>query len=261
MELDFQKDALFQIKSLAEKDSHSILISGMRGNGKTYLAKKFAEYKGISTFNSVNPRVAELKDLIDSSYRLQEDQVICIENLDSGKSAASQVILKYLEEPLPNVYVVVTCVNPSKLPDTILSRSISVQLAIPKINELQQYARNLNAQRYTAYKDYAIFSVCKSLSDVRIVLNLSLEQIKYYDKFSNINEIFKQPSDSISWMLVHYDDNSKSNVSLVLRCIMKNSNDIRISSLALDSLLALEEGKISESAIIGRFVLNTKVIK
>ena len=258
MDLGFQESAISQIKSLAEKDSHSILISGLRGTGKTYVAKMFATYKGINTFHSVKPKVADLKDAIDSSYRLQDRQVICIENLDDGKNAAAQVILKYLEEPLPNVYVIVTCVNPSKLPDTIISRSISVQLSIPRVNELQQYARSLNAQRYTAYKDYAIFSTCKSLSDVKTILGLSLEQVKYYDGFEDTNALFKQSSDTILWTLGHYDDNSKSNCVLALRCIRKNCSNHRIRQLALNSLLALEDGKLSETAILGKFVLNAK---
>ena len=259
MDLKFQESAISQIQSLAEKDVHSILISGLRGTGKTHIAKLFASYKGINTFHTVKPKVADLKDMIDSSYRLQDKQVICIENLDDGKSAAAQVILKYLEEPLPNVYVIVTCVNSSKLPDTIISRSISVQLSTPRVNELQQYARSLNAQRYTAYKDYTVFSTCKSLSDVKTILSLTLDQVKYYDSFENIKPLFKQSSDTILWTLGHYYDNSKSNCILALRCIRKSSDDIKIRQLALDSLLALEDGKLSETAILGKFVLNVKV--
>ena len=256
MEFDFQSQAISQIKVLADNDVHSILISGIRGCGKTYVAQKFAEFKGINTFHSINAKVADLKDAIQSSFRLQENQVICIENLDDGKSAASQVILKYLEEPLPNVYVIVTCVNSSKLPDTILSRAIEVQIGIPHMNELSQYARNLNAQRFNTYREYSVFSTCKSLSDVRQILNLSLDQIKYYEQFQDIKSLFKQSVDAILWNLGHYADNSKADSKLALRCIMRSDSIFR--GLALNSLLELEENKLSETAILGKFVLNSK---
>lgn len=259
MDFDFQSKAVSELQKLAYANHHSILISGIRGSGKTYLAQKFAQLKGIDNFHCINPKVADLKDTVQSSFKLQENQVICIENLDDGKPAASQVILKYLEEPLPTVYIVVTCVNASKLPDTILSRAIEVKVGIPHVNELAQYARNFNAQKFTSYKDYVAFSTCKSFSDIRQVLNLSLDQVKYYEKFRNIRELFKQPVDSILWCLGHYEDNSKLDSRLALRCVLSCSENFPgIQKIALDSLLALEDGKLSETAILGKFVLDGK---
>lgn len=259
MDFEFQSKAISELQRLADTNHHSILISGIRGSGKTYLAQKFAQFKNIDTFHCINSKVADLKDAIQSSFKLQENQVICIENLDDGKSAASQVILKYLEEPLPNVYIIVTCVNSSKLPDTIISRAIEVKVGVPHVNELAQYARNLNAQKYNAYKDYIAFLTCRSFSDIRQVLNLSLDQIKYYEKFGNIKEVFKQSVDSISWCLGHYEDNSKSDSRLALRCILYSTyKDSLIQKITLDSLLALEDGKLSETAILGKFVLDGK---
>lgn len=258
MELEYQKPSLEYIKVLADKDIHSILISGLQGNGKTYLAKKYAKYLGIETFHSIQPKTNDLKATIESSFKLQDRQVICIENLDTGKDAASQVILKYLEEPLSNVYVIITCINTAKLPDTILSRVISVNLSIPRVNELAQYARAINPQKYAAYRDYLVFTCSKSLSDVRQILNMSTSQIKYYENFRDFDKLLKLPTDQILWTLGHYDDNSKSDTRLVLRCLLKCIDYSEQFRCILSSLIALEDKRISETAILGKLVLNLK---
>lgn len=258
MELEYQDSALNQLRILADKDVHSILISGLRGSGKTYCSKQFAISKNISTFHVIKPTVAELKATIDSSYRLQDLQVICIENLDDGSTAASQVVLKYLEEPLSNVYIIVTCVNTAKVPDTILSRSISVELEHPRVNELAQYARSLNAQRYNAYKDYLVYKTAKTLSDIKQILNLTLDQIKYYEQFCNVQEFTKLSVNDMMWMLGHYSDNSKADLKLSLRCVLKSLDGSSKSKFILNSLLAVESSRLSETAILGRLALDLK---
>jgi DNA polymerase III gamma/tau subunit len=258
MELEYQQSALNQLKLLSDKDAHSILISGLRGSGKTYCAKQFSRYKNIDTFHSISPKVADLKTAIDSSYQLQDLQVICIENLDDGSNAAAQVILKYLEEPLSNVYVIVTCVNTAKIPDTILSRSISVELEHPRMNELAQYARSINAQKYTAYRDYAVYKTAKTLSDIKQILNLSLDQIKYYEQFSDSKAILSLPSNDIMWMLGHYNDSSKADLKLSLRCLLQALAGTKQAQFVLNSLLAVESNRLSETAVLGSLVLDLK---
>ena len=256
MDLNYQAPLLSQLKLIANKDVHSILISGLRGSGKTYCAKWFAVSKGIDTFHSVKPKVADLKAMITSSYQLQDNQVICIENLDDGTDGAAQVILKYLEEPLPNVYIFVTCTNCASIPDTILSRVISLELPHPRINDLAQYARAINAQRYNAYKEYAAYKTCKTLSDVRQVLNMSLDQIKYYDNFYYNCDITELSISEAMWNINHYPDNSKCDIKISLRCLFDFYRNTKNAKYVLNSLLSLENSRISETAILGKLMLD-----
>lgn len=256
MEFYHQSDSLDKLKQLAESDCHSILISGIRGSGKTYLASKFAKFVDAEIFNSIPAKVEDLRDAIDRSYTLPVKQVICIENLDDSRSAASQTILKYLEEPLPHVYVIVTCINTSELPSTILSRSIQLALNPPDAESLKAYGKSLNAPKFESIQPYAISACVKSYSEVKLLLSMTLDQIKYYEVFKDA-KFWNQPSDTISWSLSHYPDNTKAPGKFVFGVIYKYSNDLSRKLAALEALLALENQNISESAVIGRFVINS----
>ena len=251
MHLPFQDSCIEYLETLAESDKHSILISGIGGSGKTWMAKHFAEYKNISTFHIVQPKVLDLKELIDSSYKLQDDQVICIENLDKGKDAAAQVILKYLEEPLPNVYIIVTCSNILNIPTTIRSRSIEVTVPNPSFSDICAYGSYINKSKFDVVKSYSVIKICKSLSDVRYFLDLPLDKLKYFEKFEN--EFKSQSIDSFMWNIGHFEDNSKIDLKVSLKCLYNctwvNKNQV------LNSLLALETGRISETAILGKLAL------
>lgn len=257
MELKYQIEAIDKLKKLSDSDRHSIIIEGAEGSGKTYLAKLFSDFKHIDTFNVIDSKVSSLKDAIESSLQSSGNQVVCIENLDKGVNAASQVILKYLEEPLPNIYIIVTCSNLSKLPGTIISRSISVKINPPLFEDLEFYAKTVNERKYNICKLYHVFKQCKSLNDVRFILNLSVDELQYYD---NLNDSIIQKNDisSAVWNLSHYEDNTKSNLAFSLRMIYKNSNNDNIKRLALSALMDLEFKRIGEHLILSKFVMNCK---
>ena len=258
MEFQFQQCALKQLQKLADYDSHSIIISGISGIGKTYLAKQYAAMKNIETFNVVSSKVSDLKSSLDSSYRLSEVQVLCIENLDKGTDAASQVILKYLEEPLPNTYVIVTATNISALPSTILSRAIAVIVEPPSKEELELFGNNYNSNKNKVISKYAVYQNCKSLSDVKTLIDLDLTKLQYYDSLLD-NKLWKDSVSSISWALSHFQDNSPTDLKVVFKLFLNHSNNQIIKSQSLEALLALESGTISESAIINKFVIAVKI--
>lgn len=259
MELKYQDNAIEELKRLADSDAHSILVEGRRGSGKTHLAQEFADMKGIDTFNAVNPKVVELKETIESSLKLDDNQVVCIENLDLGVSGASQAILKYLEEPLPNIYIVVTCINLLRVPTTIRSRSMTVKLHNPSPADLASYAQQYDSLRYNTAKDYLVFQICKSISDVKEVMNFTVDQLQYYDSVAT-DSFWADSIDRIMWNLGHYPNNEKANLKFSLRCLMdRYKSDKDIYRAALDALLALESSRISETAVLGKLVLDLKI--
>ena len=259
MLLEFQQDALSYLKSLADNDIHSVCISGISGSGKTYLAHEFAKMKHIDTFQIVSHKVDDLKSALYASYSSEDRQVVCIENLDSGTSAASQVILKYLEEPKSNVYVIVTCCNAAKLPSTIRSRSVSVGLKPPAEQDLWKYAESIVSNRsvssYLKNSDSGLFtSICKSLDAVKLLNSMKLEDLQHYESFTS-REFWNKTPDQIIWSLGHFADGSAIDLSISLRLLYKAFDYDRS---VLDAMLDLESGKLSSTAVLGNLVLKLK---
>lgn len=257
MNLSFQNSCLKYLKELANRNIHSILISGFSGCGKTYCAEMFSKYKNISTFNVFESKVNNLKDALYESYKLEDNQVICIENLDKGTSSAAQVILKYLEEPKSNTYVIITCCNLSNIPVTIKSRCIAVNLNVPDTKSLEEYGKYLNERKFNIIKNSKLMSCCKSLIDVKTILNYSLDEINYYDSFLE-SKFFNQSVDQISWKLGHYENNSPTNLKYVFKVIYEFSSNTKVKKLALNALIELERNVLSENAILNKFIINYK---
>lgn len=258
MEFEFQKSAKRCLIDLAESDKHSIILEGISGCGKTYLAKYFHDLKKSSIFRIVDAKVGELKQVIDFSYNVSDTQVICIENLDSGVDSSSQVLLKYLEEPLPYVYIVITTKSIAKLPETIRSRSISVHIDNPSKKELLAYGDYINATKFNAIRQSPLLDVAKSLNDISFVLSLDANKLKYYEDFTNPGIWLMKPQGTMSWDISHYNDNSKSNLSLCLRILYKYVKDVNMRSYILSSLIDLETKRYSETAILGNLTLRIK---
>ena len=139
MLLDCQSEALAKLKQFANSDRHSVLIEGPQGSGKSYLAAEYGNLLGIHDIVSINATVSDLRSMLDTCYNIDTPVVVCIEGLDSGMVSASYVILKFLEEPKPNIYLVVTCSNIFRIPDTIISRSVVATISHITHSELVKY--------------------------------------------------------------------------------------------------------------------------
>ena len=258
MELTFQESSLKDLEYIADKDSHSILISGIRGCGKTYVANQFAKMKHISTFHSIQPKIADIRTMMSQSLSLSDNQVICIEDLDDGVYGTSQALLKYLEEPTDNIYVIITCNNVSKLTNTIPSRAIPVNIRHPVAKDLQEFAKYVNPSKYKQYYDSLVFKSCKSLSDIKSCMNFTYDQVQYFENYKNDN-FLRGSVDSLMWNMSHFDDNQPCDISWCFKCIVTGDCSTIIKRASIDSLLQLEGKRISKKAILGEFAMRVKL--
>ena len=238
----------------ANNDLHSILIAGPSGCGKTYLASVYAHLLNISTFNCIDSTVSSLKQAIQDSYALDDRQVVCIENLDLGTNAASQILLKYIEEPTSKTYVVVTCRNMSKLPSTIASRSVTLFVPPPSMQDLELYADSVFRDN-KEYRMRIMQFFCKSLADVVNFSNTEADKLVYYSSAA-FDQFWKQSVDQIIWGLTHFEDGSPTDLKVMLYSIYRGFKDENAKQAALDALTSLEQNKVSKSAVVGKFVLD-----
>lgn len=252
-----QESASEELQRLIQSDRHSILIEGPEGCGKTYLAKKFAEDMNVQDFIVVEPTVAKIREAIEECSQIHNNIVICIENLDTGVIGASYTLLKFLEEPKSHVYILVTCRNVSKIPDTIISRSVCVTIGPPIDADVESYAKRKDSSKYQALKDTHLWSAVRTLKDVDLVLNLSIEQQVYIESLKDVYH----STDSIAnwaWKLGHYDDNSETPIEYIIRYLLQFNDSAYLRRKGIDCIRDISSGRIASHAAVIRFLFEVK---
>lgn len=252
-----QNIAMNELDSLAKSDKHSILIEGAEGSGKTYLAMQYAQKLGIGDFQQVVPKVDVLKETINTCLQLNNPVVLCIENLDVGVAGASYVLLKFLEEPLPNTYIVVTCRNINNVPDTIVSRSAVVVTSPPVELDISSYALSKNSMRFNELRGSRLWSCVRTFKDADTVLNLNSQQLDYFNSLSEVAQ-FKDSVSNLVWKISHYADNTETPVDFVIRYLMDLINTTHVRRAGIECIRDLSQSRIASHAVLARFAFECK---
>ena len=260
MKFACQDAALVQHNMLADSDRHSVLIEGPAGCGKTYLAMQYAKMLNVPDFQCVDPTVQAIKDTVDSSFQIGNRVVICIENLDKGVAAASYAILKFLEEPASNIYIVVTCRNANRIPDTIISRSVAVTAAPPIESDIDEYAKSKDFAKFHQVSGSVLWRCVRTFGDADTVLHMNDTQIGYFEGLQQYIS-FKDSISSISWALQHYSDNTDTPIELVIRYIMEICPSATIKKAGISCLSDISAGRIASHAAVARFILDCKYLE
>lgn len=252
-----QAEALVDLQNLAKGNRHSVLLEGVSGCGKSYLASQYARMLSISDIQFVNPSVQLIKDAVDTCMKLTNPMVLVIENLDMGLLSTSYALLKFLEEPNENAYIVVTCRNVNYIPDTIISRCACISISPPLPSDLSEYVATKCSQTTNVdiVKSRLISSV-KSFSDIDTILKLSINQIRYIESLSTIS--YKDSISNLVWKLSHSDDNSEVPIVLVLQYIAQSTDSDIIKNAAITCIKDLNTSRLGTHSVLSRFVLECK---
>lgn len=252
-----QQSAKNDLRLLANQHKQSILIEGTVGCGKTYLASVYSKFLEIPDFQIIEPKVQSIREVIDACYRDTTPIVLCIENLDLGVMAASYTLLKFIEEPLPNIYIVITCRNLKNIPDTIISRSAVVTVCPPTHNDLVDYAKSTDEVMFDYVKNTKIWDCIKTFNDIDILLHLNSEQLSYLNSLSSKFKSTESISNLI-WMIQKFPDGSDTPINLVLRYLMQLINTSYIWNIGFRCIEDLNSGKLSTNAVLGKFLFEFK---
>lgn len=257
MQTNSQNESLHELNRLADANRQSVIIEGPTGTGKTYLSKRYADMLKIDDFISVNPKVADIREALDSSISLSTPVMLEIENLDLGVVGAAYTLLKTLEEPTPNVYIVITCRNISAIPDTILSRSAVVNVSPPTMNDIDRFGEQLDRAKFSNVASRLVWQCVRSFSDAELVLEMTNDQIAYYESLSEVCR-FNDNVSSLIWKISHYDSNQECIVELAIRSIMELMHNELITRYGIECIRELSRSRIAKHAVLAKFVFNAK---
>ena len=257
MNLRCQQSALGELKTLSEYNRQSVIIDGPKGCGKTYLAHQYARMLRISEFHIVQPAVSTIRDTIEDCLILDTPVVLCIENLDTGTLAASYTLLKFFEEPISNIYIVITCRQLNRIPSTIISRGVCVTTSPPIRQDIEMYAANVDNVSYQIRKSSKLLECVSSLSDIDMLLKLSNDQISYIENLKSLLNSSNTVS-TIVWDLGHFEDKTPTPIELVIRYLMRCINTAHMRECAIECLDDLTSGRIAAHTVLTRFVFDMK---
>ena len=257
MDAKCQKSAIEQLKQFADRNVHSIVIEGPEGCGKTFIAKQFARFVDVSDLMPVAPKVSDLKQAMNTCINLKTPVILLVENLDVGVPAASYSLLKFLEEPIDSVYILVTCRNIENIPDTIVSRCPVATLSTPNSADLNNYAIIRNNSAFNELCKSTIWKCARTFKDVDMILGFSQDQLMYFESLSSVLK-FKDTVSSLMWKLGHYDDNTETPTLLVLRYLVETSPTSHIKRAAMKCIEDLSRSRIAAHAVLAKFIFECK---
>lgn len=252
-----QQSALSELERLRDSDRHSVLIEGVSGCGKTYLAKQYSKMLNIPDFQIIEPNVNSIRESIEICMNLDHPIVLCIENLDRGVPAASYTILKNLEEPQSNIYIIITCRSSKGVPDTIVSRSVCLLTSPPVDSDIESYAMNKDSSKYSIFKQYPIWRSVRSFNDVDTLFNTTQDKLDYlvnYPKLIHSND----PVSTIQWNMGHYPDNSEVPMLLAIRYLMNVTDNMYIKKSCIECLNDMNKGRIAQHAALAKLIIECK---
>lgn len=252
-----QKEPIEQLKTLAASNRQSIIIEGPSGSGKTYLSQQYANMLGIDDFSIIEPKVASIREALDACLNLDNKLILEIENLDTGVPAASYTLLKSLEEPLPNVYIIITCRNLQGVPDTIISRSAVVTVGPPTLNDIDVYGKEKDTLKFNNVASRLVWQCVRSFSDADAVLDMTIDEIQYYESLAEICK-FQDSVSNIIWKISHYNSGKECNIELAIRSIIELMKNPFITTCGIDCIRDLTKSRIAQHAVLAKFVFNAK---
>lgn len=249
-----QESAVSELKNLAKSDRHSILIHGVNGCGKTWLAKQYHLFVKADEYIILNSKIQDIKDFIPKVYDAEWKTVLCIENIDYGVDGVSQSLLKLFEEPPENLYIILTARNIKRVPTTILSRSAQVYVKGFRREDLMIYAKEKYGLKAESMKaDIDVF--CKNPSDIDFIFGLKSEDLEYVKTLSTLINS-KNPVATSVWKMQSIPSGAKIPMHIILRSLYNTLNP-ECRDIVLQYDADIDSG-VPNHVILSAMVLNLK---
>ena len=221
------KDSLYA-NSVAKLLAVLVLNDGKDEKNENYQRVMLASHPDVKTYPQKDRLlVADSEEIVLESYALPvqaDKKIFIIKDFDSSTESAQNKLLKILEEPPKNVYMILTCSNVNQVLPTIRSRCNKYELA--KLDE-------------DTLRSYLLGSANSEL--ISVLSDGYLGRAEELLKMKNLQELFTSAVSVIT------DLTSSKEVLLYSKKLLDYKEHfeliIEIISLALEDVLAIKAGR------------------
>jgi len=227
---------------------HASIIEGSKGLGKFLLAKKIAHKILCNRLDNTSENlilnnshpdlfintdntkilISEIRQLIDFSNlssAVSNAKVIILQNCENMNLESQNAILKTLEEPPKNTFIIMTSSKRRSLNQTIYSRCNKILIRDLDQNQLTEWVKSQGIEDFNYY-DYpsylAPIDILENIENGRandyldltgILLDFSLNKISPINTLKKIIDIDLLPVDKINLIIDFYTNLLKSKAS------------------------------------------------
>lgn len=216
-----QKKILERLNELAETGNFPkfILFQGGRGWGKKQLAKEVAKILNTDLVMFDN-KVDDLRECIKLAYEQTSPILYVLTGGDTMSVAAKNSILKLIEEPPKNAYIIMLVKNEETIISTIKSRAYFLRMDSYSQEELKQYLATKD-HSFTEDEINKVLQVCCCPGDIEILLlPESKELLELVDKLiENIDKVTLSNLLKLSKKFKLNDNSEGMDLELFLGCL------------------------------------------
>jgi DNA polymerase-3 subunit gamma/tau len=254
------------IQSLLDREEdrpHIFLLSGLKGSGKTTLARIIAGYlecnKPIELNFSDTRGIDSARELIErSAYMPTHGKTIVwiIDEVAQATRDAQNALLKLFEEPPAHVFFVLCTTDPQKLIATIKDRCYSYQLEPLSVEELYSLLKKVCDQQKKKISGELLTDIVgKAQGSARAAL-IMLDKIIDIDK-PNLADIVEMIEDEEAELRklcqALLKKESWKKISAIIKGLKQEPESIRYGVLGYMNAVLLNSGQAQAALIIECF--------
>ena len=272
-----------------DKINHAYLFYGVRGTGKTTLARLFAKTVNCEHPVNNNPcnecdscrsfnegkmfdlveidaashngvdEIRELTEKANFSTTESKYKVYILDEVHMLSKSAFNTLLKTLEEPPKNTIFLLATTEIEKIPDTILSRTIVLNLSLVGTELIiKQLEYILNAENKTYEKESLEYIATLAQGSVRDAISFLETVLLYSDEVTKANVVKVLGILDIKTIKEILNTNDINKLSL----INEEINGKRLSILIIETLIQMiKEGDIDKKYLLSKIADGLLMIK
>lgn len=199
-----------------ENIPRSSIFIGSNGSGR----KTFVHWVADSTsypLVQVGQKADEVREFSEICYKIIEPTIYLIPDIEQMSATAQNALLKILEEPPNNAYLMLTAAQENVVLPTIISRCVKFYLSPYSELELIQYAKD----KYKMADDLKdiMLQLCVCPGDIDLLFSQNIPEFMAYVQtvFKNIAVVSGANSFKIANKINLADDTNKYDLSLFWR--------------------------------------------